>query len=101
MKSEATVRCTGNARGVTAEGQVVAPVLLADVAQGIGGPLLIGLVDRHQVGEVEHVDLLELGRGSVLRGHHVHREIGEVDDLGVGLTYSGSLQDHQIETPPP
>ena len=80
------------------EGEAVPLVLLADVAQRIGGALLVRLVDRHQVGEVEHVDLLQLGGGAVLRSHHVHREIGEVDDLGVGLADARGLQENDVES---
>ena len=47
---------------------VAAAVLLADVAQGVERLGPVELVDRHEVGVVEHVDLLELHRGAVLGG---------------------------------
>ena len=49
--------------------------LLAHVAQRVGGALAVELVDRDEVGEVEHVDLLELARGAELRRHHVQRHV--------------------------
>jgi hypothetical protein len=48
------------------EALAVALVLLAHVAQRVGGALAVELVDRDEVGEVEHVDLLELRRGAEL-----------------------------------
>ena len=33
-------------------------------------PFAIELVDGHEIGEVEHVDLLELAGGAELRRHH-------------------------------
>ena len=71
--------------------------LLAHVAQRVQRPGAIELVDRHQVGEVEHVDLLELHRGAVLGRHHVERDVGEVGDLAVRLTGARRLHDHQVE----
>ena len=50
---------------------VVAAELLLDVAHRVERAALVELVDGDQVGEVEHVDLLELGRRAVLRRHHV------------------------------
>ena len=57
--------------GLLAERLAVADQLAADVAQRVLGAAALELVDRHDVGEVEHVDLLELRRGAVLRRHHV------------------------------
>ncbi len=80
-----------------AERLAVADELAADVAQGVVGTAPLELVDRDGVGEVEHVDLLELGRGTELRGHHVQRAVREGDDVGVALPDPGSLDDHQVE----
>ena len=79
------------------EGQTVPLVLLADVTERVPGPFLVCLVDRDQVGEIEHVDLLQLGGSAVLGGHHVNRHVRVVDDLGVGLPDPGSLQQHEVE----
>ena len=77
---------------------MVAFVLLSNLAKGVERALLVGLVDCHQVGEVEHVDLLELGAGPIFRRHHVHRQVGVVDYLGVRLPDTRRLQDHQVIT---
>ncbi len=76
---------------------VGAAVLLAHVAQGVERHRPVELVDGHEVGVVEHVDLLELHGGAVLGGHDVEREIGDVDDLAVGLADAGALDDDQVE----
>ena len=47
--------------------------------QGVLAAAPLELVDRDHVGEVEHVDLLQLRRGAELRRHHVQRH---VDQLG-------------------
>ncbi len=47
-----------------AEGLAVAHQLAGDVAAGVLGPAALVLVDRDDVGEVEHVDLLQLRRGA-------------------------------------
>ena len=83
--------------GRAVEEGVGAAVLLAHVAQGVERHRPVELVDGHEVGVVEHVDLLELHGGAVLGGHDVEREIGDVDDLGVGLADAGALDDDQIE----
>ena len=79
------------------ERDAVAAPLLAHVAQRVLGAALLELVERDQVGEVEHVDLLELARRAVLARHHVHRHVDEVDDLGVALADAGRLDDDQVE----
>jgi hypothetical protein len=73
--------------------RVVALPLLAHVAQRVLGAALLELVERDQLGEVEHVDLLELARRAVLARHHVHRHVDEVDDLRVALADAGRLDD--------
>ncbi len=79
-----------------AEGLPVAHQLTADVAAGVLGPGPLELVDRHHVGEVQHVDLLELGRGTVLGRHHVQRDVHQVDDAGVTLADSRRLDHDQV-----
>ena len=64
---------------------------------GVEAAALVELVDGDQVGVVEHVDLLELGRCSELRRHDVERDVGELGDLGVRLADAGALQQDQVE----
>ena len=66
---------TGIASGATPKRLLVALHLLAHVAQRVLGAAAVELVDRHEIGEVEHVDLLELARGAEFRRHHVERRI--------------------------
>ena len=68
----------------------------AHVAAGVLRPAPLELVDRDDVGEVEHVDLLELGGGTELRGHHVEREVDERHDRGVALADARRLDDHEV-----
>ena len=83
--------------GLLAEGLAVADHLAAHVAQGVLGAAALELVDRHGVGEVEHVDLLQLRRGTELGRHHVERGVDEGHDRGVALADAGGLDDHQVE----
>ena len=71
--------------------------LAPDVAQRIGRALPVGLVQRDQVGELEHVDLLELRRRAVVGRHHVDGDVDEVDDLRVALADARGLDDHEVE----
>ena len=80
-----------------AKGFAVALHLLGHVAQRIGRTLAVELVDGHELGEVEHVDLLELAGGAVLGRHHVHRHIDEGHDGRIALADAGGLDDHQVE----
>ena len=59
--------------------------------------LAVELVDRDEVGEVEHVDLLELAGGAELRRHHVQRHVDVRHDRGVALADAGGLDDDQVE----
>ncbi len=76
---------------------MIALKLLAYVAQGVLRTTAVELVDRHQVGEVEHVDLFQLAGGAELRRHHIERHIGERHDTGVTLADAGCLDDDEIE----
>ena len=83
--------------GAGVERLAVAHQLAGDVAAGVLGAAALELVDRDDVGEVEHVDLLQLRRGAELRRHHVQRLVHEVDDPGVTLADARRLDDHQVE----
>ena len=83
--------------GARAEGLAVALDLLAHVAQRVLRALAVELVDRHEIGEVEHVDLLELARGAELRRHHVKRNVGVRHDGRIALADAGRLDDDQLE----
>jgi hypothetical protein len=56
------------------EGLAIALPLLADVAQGVLRAALFELVQHHELGEIEHVDLFELARRPVFAGHDVDRK---------------------------
>ena len=88
---------TGISSSGVANAVAVALPLLAHVAQRVLRAALVELVEDHDVGEVEHVDLLELRRRAELRRHHVQRDVDDVDDLGVALADAGGLDDDQVE----
>ena len=71
--------------------------LPAHVAQRVLGAATLELVDRDDLGEVEHVDLLQLAGRAELRGHHVDRHIDVIDDPGVPLPDARRLDDHEVE----
>jgi hypothetical protein len=76
---------------------VVAAPLLAHVAQRVLGAALLELVEHDHVGEIEHVDLLELARRAVFGRHHVQGQVRDIDDLGVALPDARRLDEHEIE----
>ena len=75
----------------------VALVLLAHVAHRVGGALAVELVDRDEVGEIEHVDLFQLRCGAELRRHHVQRDVDQRHDRRVALADPRRLDDDQVE----
>ncbi len=83
--------------GLAAEGLAVAHELAADVAQRVLGAASLELVDRHDVGEVEHVDLLQLRGRAELGRHHVERGVDERHDRRVALPDARRLDDDQVE----
>ena len=83
--------------GPLAERPAVAHHLPADVAQRVHGAAPLELVDRDDVGEVEHVDLLELAGRTELRRHDVEVDVGERRDRGVALADAGRLDDDEVE----
>src|SRR5918998_177488 len=71
---------------------------VARVAQRVLRALAVELVDGDEIGEVEHVDLLELARGAELRRHHVQREIDVRHDGRIALPDAGGLDDDELES---
>ena len=88
---------TGSVSGSTPNSSLVAGQLPPHVAQGVLGAAALELVDHDRVGEVEHVDLLELAGGAELRRHHVQRQVAVLDDPGVALADARGLHDHEVE----
>ncbi len=88
---------TGISSGARLERLAVALHLLPHVAQRVLRALAVELVDRHEIGEVEHVDLLELRRRAELGRHHVERHVDERRDRGVALADARRLDDHDVE----
>jgi len=80
------------------EGRGVALQLLAHVTQRVARAAPVELVDGDQIGEVEHVDLLELARRTELRGHDVERQICKLGNRGVALTDAGSFHDDDVDS---
>ena len=56
---------------------------------------MIGLVQRHRVRQVQHVDLFELTLGAVVGGHHVEGEIADIHDSRIALPDSPGFHDQQ------
>ena len=79
-----------------AERLPVADQLAGHVAEGVGAAAPLELVDRHHVGEVQHVDLFQLGGRAELGRHHVQRDVGQRHDRRVALPDPRRLQDHQV-----
>ena len=84
-------------RVLEVEGDPVPAPLLSYVPERVLAATAVELVQDHEGGEVEHVDLLELAGGAVLGRHHVDRDVDEVDDLGVALPDPGRLHDDEPE----
>ena len=76
---------------------VVAPVLLANIAQGIQRATLIELVDGDEVGKVEHIDFFELGGCAVFRRHHIQGLVSVIGDFGIRLPDAGGFHNNQVE----
>jgi hypothetical protein len=72
---------TGISSGGLFKGIAVALHLFAYVAHGILTAAFFELVDHHEIGEIEHVDLLQLGGGAEFAGHDIHGQIHQVDDV--------------------
>ena len=99
LKRAATVPNTGRSSSGASNSLVVAGVLTAHVAQRILRTAALELVDHHDLGLVEHVDLLELRGRTELGRHHVDGQIDVGHDGRVALADAGRLDHHQVGTP--
>ena len=72
--------------------------MLAHVAQRVCRALAVELVDRDEVGEVEHVDFFELACCAELGRHHIKRHIDMRDDRRIPLADARCLDDDQVVT---
>ena len=75
----------------------VALHLLADIAEGVFRPLAVELVDGDEIGEIEHVDLLQLALCAKLRRHHVQRGVDQRHNSRIALADAGRFDDDQVE----
>ena len=88
-------------RRIRPERLTVPDQLTAHVPECVEGAAALELVDRHRVGEVEHVDLLQLRGRPELRGHDVERGVDVRHDAGVALADAGRLDDDEVEAAGP
>ena len=86
----------GHVLGSRPERLPVADELAADVAEGVHRTPALELVDGDDIGEVEHVDLLELARRAELRRHDVEVDVGVARDRRVPLADAGGLDDDEV-----
>ena len=77
--------------------QMTASILFANRIQCVLGPRFIKLVDHDAVGIVDHVDLFQLGRGTIFRGHHINTEICQIGDFGVTLPNPRRFNKDQVK----
>ena len=74
----------------------IAQELACHVAVGVLGALPLKLVDRDDVGEVQHVDLLQLAGRPVLRRHDVEGDVHVLADRAVALPHARGLDDDEV-----
>ncbi len=63
------------------EGNAVALPLFAHITQCIFCTALIKLVQHHKFGKIQHVDFFQLAGCAKVGGHHIHREIHQINDF--------------------
>ena len=97
LKRAAMVPNTGISSGFLPQASLLRWTCLATSRSASSGALAVELVDRHELGEVQHVDLLELAGGAEFRRHHVHRDVDQRHDRGVALADAGGFDDDQVE----
>ena len=78
-------------------GFLVALELLGHIAQRVGRTLAVELVDGHELGEIQHVDLLELAGGTELGRHDIHGHVHQRHDGRIALADARGLDHDQVE----
>ena len=76
---------------------MIALELFPHVADRIQGAALVKLIDGNNIGEVEHVNFLQLRRCSKFRGHDIQRNITVIHDFSVALADSTCLEDDEVK----
>ena len=77
--------------------QFVVPLeLLTHITQCIQSPALIKLIQRHHVGKIEHIDLLQLRSCPIFGGHYIQSHIAVFGNHGIALTDTAGLHHNQV-----
>ena len=97
LKRAAMVPNTGISSGFLPQASLLRWTCLATSRRASSRALAVELVDRHELGEVEHVDLLELAGGAELRRHDVHRDVDQRHDGGIALADARGFHHDQVE----
>ena len=77
---------------------MISLVLFPHVAQRVHRATLVEFVQRHYIGKIQHINLLQLRRRTVFGRHHVQTRITMFGYLGITLTNSTGFHDNQIVT---
>ncbi len=76
----------------------VALNLFSDITHRIFTAAFFKFVDYDQVGIIQHVNFFKLRRRAELAGHHVHRNVSQINNVGIALTDTRSFGNHQIKS---
>ncbi len=76
---------------------VASSVLFTNRIECVFRSRFIKLVDDDAVSKINHVDLLELSRGTILRGHDIDTEISKIGDFGVALSNPCCFNKDQVK----
>ncbi len=82
-------------------GFAIALNLFRHIAHRVECALAIKLVDRHKVGEVEHIDFFELARRTKFRRHHVETQVDIRHDRRIALTNARGFNNDQVKATGP
>ena len=68
------------------------------LSKSIFRPGFIALVDDDGIGQIQHVDLVQLGRGPILAGHDVDGVVADFRHAGGTLPDTAGLHDDDVES---
>ena len=71
--------------------------LFGNITECVFRPFPVKLVDNHLVGEVEHIDFLELALGTKLRRHDIHGCINKRHNTRIALADTRCFNHDQIK----